>query len=62
MGYVLSTKEGVILKKNNSPKNNEISKVAGEIVLKKDSNFDNFCFDTYFDGYWHVYVFDLKII
>ena len=39
MGCVQSKKEGVILK-NNLPKNKKILKVAGEIVLKKDSDFN----------------------
>lgn len=51
MGCVQSKKEGVILK-NNLPKENEISKVAGEIVLKKDSDFNILCFDVNFDGYY----------
>ena len=39
MGCVQSKKEGVILK-NNLPKNKKFLKVAGEIVLKKDSDFN----------------------
>ena len=62
MACVQSKKEGVILK-NNLPKNNGISMVAGEILLKKDSDFDIFCFHINADGYLrHVFVFGLKII
>ena len=36
--------------KNMLPKNHEISSVSGEIILKKDEDFDIFCFDINFDG------------
>ena len=39
MGCVQSKKEGVILK-NNLPENKKNLKVAGENVLKKDSDFN----------------------
>ena len=35
--------------KNILPKNHEISSVSGEIILKKDENFDMLCFDINFD-------------
>ena len=58
MGCVQSKKEGVILK-NNLPENKKILKVAGENVLKKDSDFNIL--------WWLLYdmcslVFGLKII
>ena len=38
--------------KNMLPKNNEISSSEfGEIILKKDEEFDILCFDVNFDGF-----------
>ena len=37
--------------KNMLPKSHEISSVSGKIILKKDEDFDIFCFDTNFDGF-----------
>ena len=51
MGCVQLKREEVTLKKNLT-KSNEISKVNGEIVLKKDSDFNFLCFDINFDGYY----------
>ena len=47
MGCVLS-KQNVKIK-NMLPKDHET--VSGEITLKKDEGFDNFCFDINFDGF-----------
>lgn len=37
--------------KNILPKNHEISAVHGEIILRKDEDFDVLCFDISFDGF-----------
>ena len=37
--------------KNMLPKNQEISSVSGEVILKKDENFDILCFDINFNGF-----------
>ena len=37
--------------KNILPKNHKISSVSGEIILKKDENFDMLCFDINCDGF-----------
>ena len=55
MGCVQLKREEVTLKKNLT-KSNEISKVNGEIVLKKDSDFNFLCFDINFDGYYMAHV------
>ena len=47
MGCVLS-KQNVKIK-NMLPKDHET--VSGEITLKRDEGFDNFCFDINFDGF-----------
>ena len=49
MGCVQSKKNVQI--KNMFPKNHEISPVFGEVILKKDEDFDIFCFDINFDGF-----------
>ena len=49
MGCVQSKKNVQI--KNMFPKNYEISPVFGEVILKKDEDFDIFCFDINFDGF-----------
>ena len=33
------------------PKNHEISSVSGEVILKKDEDFDIVCFDINFHGF-----------
>ena len=49
MGCV-QLKEKVLLK-NMLPKDHEISSVSGEIILKKDEDFDIICFGINFDGF-----------
>ena len=49
MGCVQSKKNVQI--KNMFPKNHEISSVSGEIILKKDEDFDIYFFDIKFDGF-----------
>ena len=49
MGCVQSKKNLQI--KNMPPKNHEISSASGEIILKKDEDFDILCFDINFDGF-----------
>ena len=49
MGYVQSKKNVQI--KNMLSKNHKISSVSGEIILKKDEDFDILCFDIDFDEF-----------
>ena len=42
--------------KNMLPKNYEISSASGEVVLKKDENFDILYFDINFDGFLSTHV------
>lgn len=55
MGSVLSKKSKVEIK-SLVPKDSEIFQTSGEITLRKDTDFDIFCFEIKFNGYFQTQV------